>query len=178
MQGRELTQFVADFTWYLRNLLLAKTSDQIEDVIDMSSDNLQKLKEEAMMAKLDTILRFIRIFSELSDKIRYASQKRIVLETTIIKLCRPEMEAEQDTLADRIRKLEKRLDKGVVLSGQNIPPSEESPKEAEKVGVETAESDSRRCKTIGGKMERDSRKYTNACETVFETGETDSERRK
>ena len=133
MQCRELTQFVADFTWYLRNLLLAKTSDQIEDVIDMSSDNLQKLKEEAMMAKLDTILRFIRIFSELSDKIRYASQKRIVLETTIIKLCRPEMEAEQDTLADRIRKLEKRLDKGVVLSGQNIPPSEESPKEAEKV---------------------------------------------
>ena len=27
MQGRELTQFVTDFTWYLRNLLLAKTSD-------------------------------------------------------------------------------------------------------------------------------------------------------
>jgi DNA polymerase-3 subunit gamma/tau len=41
MQGRELTQFVADITWYLRNLLLAKTSDgDIEDVIDMSSDNL------------------------------------------------------------------------------------------------------------------------------------------
>ena len=30
MQGRELTQFVTDFTWYLRNLLLLKSSDDIE----------------------------------------------------------------------------------------------------------------------------------------------------
>ena len=47
MQGRELGQFVMDFTWYLRNLLLAKTSDDIEDVIDMSSDNLRNLKVES-----------------------------------------------------------------------------------------------------------------------------------
>ncbi|MDE7132943.1 MAG: DNA polymerase III subunit gamma/tau, partial [Lachnospiraceae bacterium] len=40
MQGRELTQFVTDFTWYLRNLLLVKSSDDIEDVIDVSTDNL------------------------------------------------------------------------------------------------------------------------------------------
>ena len=36
MQGRELTQFVSDFSWYLRNLLLVKTSDNMEDVIDVS----------------------------------------------------------------------------------------------------------------------------------------------
>ncbi|MGN1170672.1 MAG: DNA polymerase III subunit gamma/tau, partial [Lachnospiraceae bacterium] len=79
IQGRELGQFVADFTWYLRNLLLAKTSDNIEDVIDMSSDNLQNLKEEAELVELPVIMRYIRNFSELSDKIRYATQKRIVL---------------------------------------------------------------------------------------------------
>ena len=28
LQGRELTQFVTDFIWYLRNLLLLKTSDE------------------------------------------------------------------------------------------------------------------------------------------------------
>jgi AraC-like DNA-binding protein len=33
MQGRELTQFVTDFTWYLRNLMLVKSSDDLEDVI-------------------------------------------------------------------------------------------------------------------------------------------------
>ena len=42
MQGRELSQLAADFTWYLRNLLLAKTSDQLEDVLEVSSENLEQ----------------------------------------------------------------------------------------------------------------------------------------
>ena len=55
MQGRELSQFVSDFTWYLRNFLLIKTSEDnaIEDVVDVSSDNLARLKEEAQMAETD-----------------------------------------------------------------------------------------------------------------------------
>ena len=47
MQGRELTQLATDFTWYLRNLLLVKTSDNIEDVLDVSTENMMQLKEEA-----------------------------------------------------------------------------------------------------------------------------------
>ena len=45
--GRELEQFVGDFTWYMRNLLLVKTSDNPEEAIDVSSDNLKLLKEES-----------------------------------------------------------------------------------------------------------------------------------
>ena len=56
MQGRELSQFVTDFTWYLRNLLLVQASDNLEDVIDMSTDNLARLKEEAQMVDADRIL--------------------------------------------------------------------------------------------------------------------------
>lgn len=83
MQGRELTQFVADITWYLRNLLLVKTSDSdIEDVIDVSSDNLVRLKEEAQQLDAETIMRYIRIFSELSGQVKYATQKRILIEMT------------------------------------------------------------------------------------------------
>ena len=76
MQGRELTQFVADITWYLRNLLLVKTSDSdIEDVIDVSSDNLVRLKEEAQQLDAETIMRYIRIFSELSGQVKYAPEE-------------------------------------------------------------------------------------------------------
>ena len=91
MQGRELSQFVSDFTWYLRNFLLIKTSEDnaIEDVVDVSSDNLARLKEEAQMAETDAIMRYIRELSELSGRIRYAGQKRILIEMALIKLCRP-----------------------------------------------------------------------------------------
>ena len=37
MGGRELSQLAADFTWYLRNLLLVKCSDDMEDVLDVST---------------------------------------------------------------------------------------------------------------------------------------------
>ena len=47
MQGRELSQLASDFTWYLRNLLLVKSSDNMEDVLDVSTENLAQLKEEA-----------------------------------------------------------------------------------------------------------------------------------
>ncbi|MCM1089824.1 MAG: DNA polymerase III subunit gamma/tau [Muribaculum sp.] len=115
MQGRELTQFVTDFTWYLRNLMLVQSSDNLEDVIDMSSDNLARLKEEAEMIETDRIVRYIRIFSELSGQIRYATQKRILVEIALIKLCKPDMETSQDALIDRIRQVEDKLENGVVI---------------------------------------------------------------
>jgi len=115
MQGRELTQFVTDFAWYLRNLMLVQSSDNLEDVIDMSSDNLARLKEEAQMIEMDRIVRYIRIFSELSGQIRYASQKRILVEIALIKLCKPDMETTPDSLIDRIRQVEDKVENGVVL---------------------------------------------------------------
>lgn len=116
IQGRELTQFVTDFTWYLRNLLLVKTSEHVEDVIDMSSENLQLLQQEAERVETDGIIRYIRIFSELSGQLKYAAQKRVLTEVALIKLCRPQMEAKQDALLDRIRALEQRLENGAFLS--------------------------------------------------------------
>lgn len=134
MQGRELTQFVTDFTWYLRNLLLVKTSDNIEDVIDMSSDNLVRLKEEAQMADMEIIMRYIRIFSELSGQLKYSANKRILTEMALIKLCKPEMETTQDSLLDRVREIEEKLEKGIVtaapvaeLSTQSVVLKKERP---------------------------------------------------
>ena len=112
MQGRELSQLAADFTWYLRNLLLVKTSDNIEDVLDVSTENMMQLKEEAQMVEPDMLFRYIRIFSELSGQLKYATQKRVMLEAALIKLCTPAMEVDQDTLLDRIRAVEEKLEKG------------------------------------------------------------------
>ena len=96
MQGRELTQLAADFTWYLRNLLLVKTSDNMEE----------------QMIESGVLLRYIRIFSELTNQLKYATQKRVLLEVTLIKLCKPQMESTKDSLLDRIRALEKQVEEG------------------------------------------------------------------
>ena len=118
MQGRELTQLATDFTWYLRNLLLVKTSDNIEDVLDVSTENMQQLQEEAGMVESDMLLRYIRIFSELSGQLKYAAQKRVLLEVALIKLCTPAMETSSDSILDRIRVLEEKLEQGAISGVQ------------------------------------------------------------
>ena len=110
IQGRELGQFVSDFTWYMRNLLLVKTSENPEEAIDVSSENLKLLKEESGMTDVETLMRYIRIFSDLSNQIRFASQKRVLVEIALIKLCRPAMETNLDSVLDRLRVLEKQME--------------------------------------------------------------------
>lgn len=118
--GKELTQFVADFTWYMRNLLLVKTSGDAEEVLDVSSENLKALKEESQMVDTDTLMRYIRVLSELSNQLRYASQKRVMVEIGLIKLCKPAMETNLDSVLDRIRILEEKMEQGIpVVSGAN-----------------------------------------------------------
>ena len=120
MQGRELGQLTVDFTWYLRNLLLVKSSDNMEDVLDVSRENLVQLKEEADMIDNDSLIRYIRIFSELSNQLKYATQKRVLLEVALIKLCKPEMEVSQDSLLERIRTIERQIEKGVANQVQEV----------------------------------------------------------
>ena len=146
--GRELSQFVGDFTWYMRNLLLVKTSDNPEEAIDVSSENLRLLKEESEMTDIDTLMRYIRVFSELSNQIRFATQKRVLVEIALIKLCRPAMETNLDSVLDRLRVLEQRIDERpvqqvVVRSGDEsvtemrtepvVPPQKAAPEDLQKI---------------------------------------------
>lgn len=109
MQGRELSQLAADLTWYLRNLLLVKSSDCMEEVLDVSTENLSRLKEEAKRLESDELIWYIRVFSDLAGQLKYATQKRVLLEVTLIKLCRPQMEPNTDALLSRIRALEEEV---------------------------------------------------------------------
>jgi DNA polymerase-3 subunit gamma/tau len=124
MQGRELSRFVIDFTWYLRNLLLLQTSEGNSDLIDASEENMAQLKEEAALAPAEAVMRYIRIFSELTNKIRYAANRRVMIEIALIKLCKPAMETDVQSLLDRVRQLENMVEARAVLTKSvNTPPA-------------------------------------------------------
>lgn len=110
IQGRELGQFVTDFIWYLRNLLLFMSADDAEGLLDMSTENLKQLEEDAKKADGETLMRYIRIFSELSNQLRYASQKRVIVEVALIKLTKPAMETSLDAVLERLNQLEAQVE--------------------------------------------------------------------
>ena len=82
--------------------------------VSINNENLAQLKEEAQMIENDALMRYIRIFSDLSNQLKYATQKRVLLEVALIRICVPQMETRQDTILERIRALEEKVEKGLV----------------------------------------------------------------
>ena len=117
LQGRELMQFVTDFTWYLRNLMLLKASEETARSLDISADNLRLMIDQARMSDMEEIMRYIKVFSALPDLIRYSPNRRILTEMTIIRACRSAMDEGTedgealllDKIKNRVREMETRL---------------------------------------------------------------------
>lgn len=122
--GRELGQFVADFAWYLRNLLIAATTESPEDVLEFSKENMELILHESKTVPSETLIRYIRILSELTNRIRYATQKRLLIEIELIKLARPEMQKDNEALLDRIRVLEDKAERGGFAMSATAAPGE------------------------------------------------------
>lgn len=119
--GKDLTPFISDFIMFLRNLLILHAGGNgAAEILGVSEENLKVLKEDAENAAPETLMRYIRILSELLNQIRFSSSRQILTEVALIKLARPEMETGQEAILDRIRMLEQRM----ALSGRPETPAQ------------------------------------------------------
>lgn len=111
-QGRDLAQFNNDLIWYVRSVMLRKTDPGLEEIIDINSEDMARLRTTAEKVSMDAILRYINILSELTAQIRYSGQKRILLEVTLIRLCKPQTDSDTASLAERVRVVEEQIEGG------------------------------------------------------------------
>lgn len=133
--GKEFSQFAADFTWFLRNLLLIKTSENPQEAVDASEENMEMMKRISQDIEVETLMRYIRVLSELGASLRQSSQKRVLTEVALIRLCRPAMETDRESVLDRLRVLEKRMDEApvqqVIVQASSPAPEAEKQKSGE-----------------------------------------------
>jgi len=113
MQGRDINQFTADFIWYLRNVLLAQAGEKSAELLDMSDEDRRELLDNAKAISEDTVMRYIRVLSETMNQMRYSGSRRVLLEIALIKLTRPAMETNLDSVLQRLDALEEKLATGV-----------------------------------------------------------------
>ena len=118
--GKEIGQFVTDFTWYLRNIILIRSSADMADVIDVSTENLKLLQEEANLVTDEDVMRYIRILSELNNQIRFASSKRVLVEIAMIKLCKPAIEPDVSNVLERLEHLEDEVENGIKINPASV----------------------------------------------------------
>ena len=136
--GVEIGQFVTDYIHFLRNLLIVATTpaEEASEIVDVTEEQMKDLEEGASRTDPETLMRFIRILSELTGRMRYAANRRILAETTVLMMTKPEGDRSEDALLQRIRELERKVEElssGAVTIQKEPAPSGENPgKEPEK----------------------------------------------
>lgn len=111
-EGKELSQFATDFLWFMRNLLVIKTAGDASGIVDASRENLEAMKACAQDVTKESLMRAIRQIAELINKMRYSSQKRVLLELALIRLMTPQAEEDLEGILARLSNLEDRVKNG------------------------------------------------------------------
>ncbi len=125
--SRDISIFVRDLIYHLRNLLLVKVCDEPEKLLDLSESTIARYQNQAQYASEPRLIRAIEILSALESELKWNSQPRIMLEMALVKITRPEQEDSFEALLDRISVLEEKLAKGVVVSSaQSQSPQQHS----------------------------------------------------
>ena len=127
MEGREATQLMTDFAWFVRNVLLCKEVDDPRGMVDFSTEQLERISAWAKEIPQERIVSAIDILSEAQAQVRLTSQKKVLVEMTLIKLCIPAMSLGEGDVTQRIRALETALIAQVESMKSTKPVKAEAP---------------------------------------------------
>jgi len=118
--GKDINLFIKDIINHMRNLMMVKISNKPEEILDMSSENIEILKEQASKIRTEDIMRNIRILQEAEEQSKWSKQSRIYLELAIIKMIKIEYDTSKEVLLARINRIEQLLkNKTLISSGVN-----------------------------------------------------------
>ena len=113
-EGKDLENFLWEMIKHTKDILMYKVSKKVELYND---EEVKEIAEVAENVSKDELINIVYKLSELENKMRLSSQKTIIFETEIIKLC---MNIDILGLEDRISNLEKRLENGEIKPAQRI----------------------------------------------------------
>jgi DNA polymerase-3 subunit gamma/tau len=70
---------------------------------------MKLLAHEAKVYAPEELMRYVTVLCDLTNRLRYESQKRVMIEMSMIRLCRPQTDVNTDAVLERIRVLEQEL---------------------------------------------------------------------
>ena len=122
-RGNDPRVFAMDAANHLRNILLAACAgDKIADIAEITYEDAQRFMQQAQGASKDQLLRAMELFMRVESEMKFTTQARTMLELAAVRACHPEQEAE-DNVMERIARMEKMLEGGVVPAKQAAAPA-------------------------------------------------------
>lgn len=114
LSGKDIYNFIKEMITHMRNLLMVKVSKSPEDILDMSEENMELLKEQAQKIRIEEIMRDIRILQDAEEQSKWTKQSRIYLELAVIKMCKIEYDTSKEVILARLNRLEEALKEGEI----------------------------------------------------------------
>ncbi|WP_304508736.1 DNA polymerase III subunit gamma/tau [Anaerotignum sp.] len=118
--GRDIKQFVSEYLQHLRNFLMVTTIGDATGILDISGENLERLKGCSAFLSPQEAIFLIERFSFLQSDMRYSANERILLEVELLRLCAPWTQMDVTALAARIAGLERQVAQGVTVQTQVV----------------------------------------------------------
>ena len=112
--GKDIYLFIKDLIAHYRNLLMVKVTNNPEEVLDMSEENIALIKEQGARLRAEEIMRCIRILQEAENNAKLSKQARLYCELAVIKMCKIEYDTSNEVMLTRLNKLEESLRNGSI----------------------------------------------------------------
>ena len=84
--GKDVKQIMKDWMSHCRNLLIAKYVSDPKDLLNLSTENIELLKQQAAGISLAEINRAIITLAKAINDSRYSTQARILLEVAVVSI--------------------------------------------------------------------------------------------
>lgn len=104
-EGKDINNLLWEMIKYVKDILVFKASNKLELY---NSEELEKIKEIAEAVSKERLINLVYNLSELENDIKWSTQKTIVFEAGIIRLCNEEAD-KNINVEDRIDKIENYL---------------------------------------------------------------------
>ena len=112
--GKDMALFIKELTTHFRNLLMVKVTNNPEEVLDMSEENIDIIKSQGERLRIEEIMRDIRILQECEESSKVSKQARLYMELAAIKMCKIEYDTSKEVIISRINRIEEAIKTGKI----------------------------------------------------------------
>ena len=116
-EGKDLSNLLWELIKYTKDILVWKTSGKLEIY---NENEIEQIKEIAEKVLKERLLQIIYTLSSLENEMKWSSQKTILFEVAMIKMCHPEETTKSDSgLEDiyaRLNEIENKIKTGNIVA--------------------------------------------------------------
>lgn len=114
LSGKDVHNFIEEMINHMRNLMIVRVSNNPDDILDMSEENIALVKKQAKKIRTEEIMRDIRILQDADEESKWVKQSRVYLELAVIKMCKIEFDTSNEVILSRLNRLEEVLKSGEI----------------------------------------------------------------